>query len=69
MLKTTDVLNIAKKDSIKIEVASPNFFEGALLGNGNLGVVACNRPDGIALYLGHNNIRDIRIDEPHTPAE
>lgn len=64
-MKTTDILAIAKKHSIKQELAAPDFFEGALMGNGNLGLVVCTRPDGIVLYLGHNDIWDIRIEEGH----
>ncbi|MBP1646996.1 MAG: hypothetical protein H6Q30_441 [Bacteroidetes bacterium] len=40
-----------------------NFFEGALLGNGGLGVVVTTRPDGVLLYFGHNNVWDIRVAE------
>jgi alpha-L-fucosidase 2 len=40
-----------------------DFFEGALLGNGALGVVVTTRPDAIVMYFGHNNIWDIRIAE------
>lgn len=64
-MKTADILSLAKKHSIRHELASPDFFEGALLGNGGLGVVVCTRPDGIVLHLGHNDIWDIRIEEGH----
>jgi hypothetical protein len=40
-----------------------DFFEGALLGNGGMGVVVTTRPDAIVLYFGHNNVWDIRIAE------
>ncbi len=40
-----------------------DFFEGVLLGNGRLGVVATTRPDGVVLYLGHNDVWDIRLAE------
>ncbi len=40
-----------------------DFFEGALLGNGGLGVVLTTRPDGIVMYFGHNNVWDIRLAE------
>ena len=53
-----DTLRLARKHSIRREVASPDFFEGALMGNGSLGVVACTRPDALVLRLGHNDIRD-----------
>ena len=64
-MKQPDNLSLAKKHSIRKELAAPHFFEGALLGNGSLGVVACTRPDAIVLHLGHNNIWDIRIEEGH----
>ena len=64
-MQTADVISYAKKHSIKRDVAAPDFFEGALMGNGNLGVVVCTRPDGMVLYFGHNNIWDIRIEEGH----
>ncbi|MFF2089307.1 hypothetical protein [Paenibacillus sp. NPDC058174] len=42
-----------------------DFFEGALLGNGGLGVVVTTRPDAVLLHFGHNNVWDIRIAEEH----
>lgn len=64
-MKTADVITIARSHAIARDIPSPEFFEGALLGNGSLGVVACTRPDGLVLYLGHNDIWDIRIEEGH----
>ena len=61
-MRTSEILAIAKKHSITKDLAAPDFFEGALLGNGDLGVVACTRPDAIVLHLGHNDIWDIRIE-------
>ena len=60
-----DILSMAKKHAIRKELAAPDFFEGALLGNGDLGAVVCTRPDGIVIHLGHNDIWDIRIEERH----
>jgi hypothetical protein len=40
-----------------------DFFEGALMGNGGMGVVVTTRPDGIVIYFGHNNVWDIRVAE------
>ena len=42
-----------------------DFFEGALLGNGAMGVNVTTRPDAVVLYFGHNNVWDIRIAENH----
>ena len=67
-MNVQDTLLLAKKHAIRRDVASPDFFEGALMGNGNLGVVACTRPDALVLHLGHNDIWDIRIEEGHKGA-
>ena len=32
---------------------APDFFAGALLGNGGLGFVVCTRPDAVVLRFGH----------------
>lgn len=53
----------AKKHPISEDHASVDFFEGALLGNGGLGVVVTTRPDGIVIHFGHNNVWDIRVAE------
>ncbi|TQK17693.1 glycosyl hydrolase family 65 [Microbacterium sp. SLBN-154] len=44
---------------------APRFMEGAILGNGGVGVVVTTRPDAIVLHFGHNDIWDERIDELH----
>ncbi len=56
---------LAKRHSFNIPKPAPDFFEGALLGNGGLGVVVTTRPDAVVLYLGHNDVWDIRIAEDH----
>lgn len=55
----------AKKHGIVYDKPAPDFFEGALLGNGGMGVVVTTRPDAVVLYFGHNNVWDIRIAEDH----
>ena len=55
--------NRAKLHSIKSDRPAIDFFEGALLGNGGMGVVVTTRPDGIVIYFGHNNVWDIRVAE------
>ncbi|MBR6934844.1 MAG: hypothetical protein IKH41_05090 [Clostridia bacterium] len=62
-MKVQDTIKLAKKHSIRRDVASPDFFEGAIMGNGDLGLIVCTRPDALLMHLGHNNIWDIRIDE------
>jgi len=54
---------IAKLHPLTSDRPAPDFFEGALLGNGAMGVVVTTRPDGVVLYFGHNNVWDIRIAE------
>jgi alpha-L-fucosidase 2 len=53
----------SKLHPIKSDRPAIDFFEGALLGNGGMGVVVTTRPDGIVIYFGHNNVWDIRIAE------
>lgn len=40
-----------------------DFFQGALLGNGGLGVVVTTRPDAVVIHFGHNDVWDIRLAE------
>ena len=53
----------ARRHPVVSEGPTPDFFEGALIGNGGLGAVVCARPDAIAIRFGHNNVWDIRIAE------
>ncbi|MDP2984009.1 MAG: hypothetical protein Q8O92_11860 [Candidatus Latescibacter sp.] len=53
----------AKKHPITANRPAVGFFEGALLGNGGLGVVVCTRPDAVVFYFGHNDVWDIRLAE------
>ncbi|MDP4130516.1 MAG: glycoside hydrolase N-terminal domain-containing protein, partial [Bacteroidota bacterium] len=55
----------AKKHSLIFDGPAPGFFQGALLGNGGMGVVVTTRPDAIVLRFGHNNVWDIRLAENH----
>ncbi|MFC1508495.1 glycoside hydrolase N-terminal domain-containing protein [Candidatus Omnitrophota bacterium] len=43
-----------------------DFFEGAVLGNGGLGVIVTTRPDAVVLYFGHNDVWDIRLAEANS---
>jgi alpha-L-fucosidase 2 len=54
---------IAKRHLIARALPGPNFFEGMLLGNGDVGVCVVVRPDALGLYLGKNDVWDIRVDE------
>jgi alpha-L-fucosidase 2 len=53
----------AKNHPLKYDRPAIDFFEGALLGNGGMGVVVTTRPDAVVMYFGHNNVWDIRIAE------
>ncbi|MCK5461503.1 MAG: hypothetical protein KAI95_00760, partial [Bacteroidales bacterium] len=53
----------AKQHPIVRNSPAPDFFEGALIGNGGMGVVVCTRPDAVMLRFGHNDVWDIRIAE------
>ncbi len=53
----------AKLHPIVCDKPAPGFFEGALLGNGAMGVVVTTRPDAVVIYFGHNNVWDIRLAE------
>jgi len=56
---------IAKRHKIVSELPTPNFFEGMLLGNGDVGVCATVRPDALGLHLGKLDAWDIRVSEDH----
>lgn len=56
-----DAIQIARRHSFVRESATPNFFEGMLLGNGDLGVCVTIRPDGLGLHIGKNDCWDIRV--------
>ena len=58
----------AKQHAITMNSPAPDFFEGALIGNGGLGVVVCTRPDAVMLRFGHNDVWDIRIAEDNREA-
>lgn len=58
-----DPFERAKLHPVTANKPAIDFFEGALLGNGGMGVVVTTRPDAIVLYFGHNNVWDIRIAE------
>ena len=55
----------AQRHALQRDRPATDFFEGALLGNGGMGVVVTTRPDAVVLYFGHNNVWDIRLAEDH----
>ncbi|MDR1879821.1 MAG: glycoside hydrolase N-terminal domain-containing protein [Tannerellaceae bacterium] len=58
-----NVVEKARKYPIGSNRPAADFFEGAVLGNGGMGVVVVTRPDAILFHFGHNNVWDIRIAE------
>lgn len=63
LLSAETVINKSAQHPIVQTKPASNFFEGAVMGNGGMGVVICARPDAIYFHFGHNNVWDIRIAE------
>ena len=64
-LSPLDSFERASRHPITCDKPAVDFFEGALLGNGGLGVVVTTRPDGVMIHFSHNNVWDIRVAENH----
>ena len=60
-----DGFRIAKRHQIVRDLPTPNFFEGMLLGNGDIGLCVTVRPDALGLHLGKEDSWDIRVSEDH----
>ncbi|MGH9400880.1 MAG: twin-arginine translocation signal domain-containing protein, partial [Terriglobia bacterium] len=58
-----DAFQIARRHLIVRDVPGPDFFEGMLLGNGDVGVCAVVRPDALGLHIGKSDSWDIRVSE------
>jgi alpha-L-fucosidase 2 len=56
---------IAKRHCITRDEPTPDFFEGMLLGNGDIGVCITVRPDALGLHIGKSDSWDIRVSEEH----
>ena len=56
---------IASRHSLTRDLPTPNFFEGFLLGNGDIGVCVTVRPDALGLHIGKLDVWDIRVSEDH----
>ena len=61
--ETLDAFAIASKHVINREIAGPTFFEGMLLGNGDVGVCAVVRPDALGIHISKSDCWDIRVSE------
>lgn len=59
-------LEIARRHPMLRTQPTPDFFEGLLLGNGDLGVCVTVRPDALGLHIGKNDAWDIRVSEEHS---
>ncbi len=62
---TLEGVQIARRHRITRNLPTPNFFEGMLLGNGDIGVCVTVRPDALGLHLGKEDSWDIRVSEDH----
>ncbi len=62
-----DAAAIARRHRMVAQGATPNFFEGMLLGNGDIGVCITVRPDALGLHIGKEDSWDIRVSEDHYP--
>jgi len=60
-----DGFEIARRHKIVRTLPTPNFFEGMLLGNGDIGVCITVRPDALGLHIGKSDSWDIRVSEDH----
>ncbi|HTS61721.1 MAG TPA: twin-arginine translocation signal domain-containing protein [Candidatus Acidoferrales bacterium] len=60
-----DAFTIARRHTIVRDQPAPDFFEGMLLGNGDIGVCVTVRPDAIGLHIGKLDVWDIRVSEDH----
>ncbi len=56
---------IARRHALLRDLPTPTFFEGMLLGNGDIGVCVTVRPDALGLHIGKSDVWDIRVSEDH----
>jgi len=54
---------IARRHMMVRDVPNPSFFDGMLLGNGDVGACVVVRPDALAIHIGKNDCWDIRVSE------
>jgi hypothetical protein len=60
-----DAAVIARRHGLVRTEPTPDFFEGLLLGNGDIGVCVTVRPDAMGIHIGKNDVWDIRVSEEH----
>jgi hypothetical protein len=56
---------LARRHALVRDLPTPTFFEGMLLGNGDIGVCVTVRPDALGLHIGKSDVWDIRVSEDH----
>lgn len=60
-----DGFQVARRHQIVRDLPTPDYFEGMLLGNGDVGLCATVRPDALGLHLSKLDVWDIRVSEDH----
>lgn len=50
-----DAAAIARRHNLVRTQPTPDFFEGILLGNGDINICAVVRPDALSLHIGKND--------------
>lgn len=63
-----DAFVIAQRHGFQAGLPTPGFFEGMLLGNGDIGLCITVRPDALGLHIGKLDVWDIRVSEEHEQA-
>ena len=58
-----NAFEIARRHTIVRDIPTPAFFEGMLLGNGDVGACVIVRPDALGIHIGKNDTWDIRVSE------
>ncbi len=58
-----DATDIASRHPLIRTKPGPTYFEGMLLGNGDIGVCAVVRPDALGLHISKSDCWDIRVTE------
>ena len=53
--KPLDAVEAARRHALVRTQPTPDFFEGLLMGNGDVGVCAVVRPDALGLHFGKND--------------
>jgi alpha-L-fucosidase 2 len=61
--ESLDAFSIARRHQLISTPPTPNFFEGMLLGNGDVGACAVVRPDALGVHVGKSDCWDIRVSE------